>query len=376
MVEQQRSRYIGGAEGAPPLPPPGGYHGARRVPMGLDQAAGLPVASGLHSGSGTVTYTAVPPAEKKSANTLGLVALTATVLFVLVMLLMMGAGGTDTLYGASMLVVQLIVVGVTIAAVLTPRGRMLGSIALALTLVFNVATVGAMGALHSAATHAYDGTKTEEQKHEQGYPGMKGVPNQDVLNGPSLEDVQAEGDQLMAEVRERLTARYGYTWVQSGTVDISPERNGYGGESMLRRYTSTAWTTQQPVHDIQRKRDVMRVIDQVLGARRMPQLYPLNEPGSGISDDMVAKLYGSSDPARQHTWEYYSDTYPEPLRFYADVYDLSNDPTGEFRTQREAIQQQFGEPLEGLQLMILARQVLPEADRTAYEEKLRDYPGF
>jgi hypothetical protein len=375
MVEQQRSRYVGGAEGAPPLPPPGGYHGARRVPAGLDAAAGLPSASASPSASGAVTYTAAP-AERKTVNTLGLVAISTTALFVLVMLLMMGAGGTDALYGASMLVVQCVVVGVIIAALVTARGRMLGTIALALTLVFNVATVGAMGALRSAATHAYDGTKTEQQKHEQGYPGMKGVANHDVLNGPSLEDVQTEGDQLMAEVRERLTARFGYTWVQSGTVDISPERNGYGGESMLRRYTSTVWTTEQPVQDIERKREVMRVIDDVLLARTMPQLYPLNEPGSGISDDMVAKLYGSSNPARQHTWEYYSDTYPEPLRFYADVYDLSNDPTGEFRTQREAIRQQFGEPLEGLQLMVLAREVLPEADRAVYEEKLKDYPGF
>jgi len=340
------------------------------MPTGLDAAAGLPPASG------DVTYRAAAPTEKKTVNTLGLVAISATVLFVLVLLLMMGAGGTDALYGASMLVVQLVIVGVIIAALVTTRGRMLGTIALAITLVFNVATVGAMGALRSAATHAYDGTKTDEQKHEQGYPGMKGVADHDVLNGPSLEDVQTEGDQLMAEVRARLTAEYGYTWVQSGTVDISPERNGYGGESMLRRYTSTVWTTQQPVQDIRRKRDVMRVVDQVLLARGMPQLYPLNEPGSGISDDMVAKLYGSSDPARQHTWEYYSDTYPEPLRFYADVYDLSNDPTGEFRTQREAIQQQFGEPLEGLQLMVFAREVLPEADRAAYQEKLKDYPGF
>src|SRR5690606_8989928 len=130
MVEQQRSRYVGGAEGAPPLPPRGGYHGARRVPAGLDAAAGLPPASG------DVTYTA-PADEKRSAGTLGLVAISATVLFVLVMLLMMGAGGTDALYGASMLVVQLVVVGVTVAALVTARGRMLGAIALALTLVFN-----------------------------------------------------------------------------------------------------------------------------------------------------------------------------------------------------------------------------------------------
>ncbi|MFD5224096.1 hypothetical protein ACFWHT_00605 [Microbacterium sp. NPDC058342] len=375
MVEQQqRGRYVGGAEGAPPVPPPGGYHGARRESSGLDAAAGLTMASG------DVTYTAGPPAGpsagKKTVNALGLVSISVTVLFVLIMLLMMGAGGTDALYGASMLVIQLVVLGVIIAALFTARGRMLGSIALAVTLVFNVATVGAMGALRSAQTHAYDGTKSEEQKHEQAYPGIKGVSNGDVLLNPSLEEVQAEGDQLMAAVRERLSDRFGYTWVQSGGVDISPERNGYGGESMLQKYTSTSWTTEQPVQDDARKREVMRVIDGVLAEHGIRGLYPLNEVDSGISPDMVAKLYGSSDPARQHTWEYYGDTYPEPLRFYAYAYDLSNDPTGEFRRQREAIKQQFGEPLEGIQLVVFARQVLPEKDRAAFEEKLEDYPGF
>lgn len=370
MVEQRRDRYVGGAEGAPPLPPPGGYRGASRASSGLDAAAGPPAASG------DITYAAEPSPERRAVSTLGLAALSAAVLFVLVLLLMMGAGGTDALYGASMMVVQFVVLGVIVAALLTPRGRMLGAIALAVTLVFNVATVGAMGALRSAATHAYSGAKSERQLHQEAYPGIRDVSNHDVLAGPSLEDVREQGDELMADVRRRLTQEYGYTWVQSGTVDITPERNGYGGESMLKRYTSTVWTTEQPVQDAVRKRDVMRVIDQVLYDRGLAQLYPLNEPGTGISDDMVAKLYGSADPARQHTWEYYTSTYPEPLRFYAYAYDLSNDPTGQFRTQREALHQQTGEPLEGIQLVVFAREVLPEADRTAYEERLREYPGF
>ncbi len=370
MVDRQRSRYVGGADGAPPVPPPGGYHGARRTAGGLDAAAGLAPASG------DVVYTAAPAPEKKSVNALGLVAISATGLFAIALLLLMGAGGTDTLYGVSMLVVQFVLVGVIVAALLTPRGRMLGAIALAVTLVFNVATVGAMGALRSAATHAYDGTKSEVQKHEQAYPGVKGSPAYDALNGPSLEQVQAEGDELMAEVRSRLSDRFGYTWVESGAVDISPERNGYGGESMLKRYTSTIWTTEQPVQDDEVKRQVMSTIDEVLIERGMWGLYALNEPGSGISDDMVAKLYGSADVSRQHTWEYYSDTYPEPLRFYVNAYDLSNDPTGEFRTQRDAIHQQTGEPLEGVQLMIIAREVLPEADRAEFEQRLQEYPGF
>ena len=131
------------------------------------------------------------------------------------------------------------------------------------------------------------------------------------------------------------------------------------------------------MQDTRRKRDVMRVVNQVLAENGMSDLYALNEPGvMGISNDMLTKLYGSDDPERQHTWEYYSDTYPDPLRFYTYVYDLSKDQTGDFRTQREAFKQQSGEPLEGVQLVVFARQVLQEKDRAAYEQKLKEYPGF
>jgi len=370
MVDSQRSRYVGGAEGAPPLPPPGGYRGAQRASMGLDAAAGLPAASG------GVTYTDPAASARKPVNAIGLVAIVVTTLFVLVLLLMMGAGGTDALYGATLIVLQFVVLGVIIAAMLTPRGRMLGAIALAVTLVFNVATVGAMGALRSAAMHDYDGTKSEQRQHEAAYPGIKDVSNRDVLNQSSLEDVQRRGDELMAELRRRITAEYGYTWVESGQRDVSPERNGYGGESMLRNYTSTAWTTEQPIHDNARKREIRFIITDVLAQFGLYALWELNTTDSGISSEMVAKLYGSADVERQHTWEWYSDEYPEPLRFYADFYDLSKDASGEFLTQRQAVADQTGEPLEGLQFTIYARRLLSEGDRAEFEERLKDYPGF
>lgn len=369
MVDQQRSRYVGGSEGAPPLPPAGGYAGAARSRGALDAAAGLPRASGI-------TYTAPDTADAGRGGALGLVALSATVIFAVILVLLMLSGGTDALYGVTMLVVQLVIVAVIVAALASRRGRMLGAIALAVALVFNVATLGAVAALQSAATHAYDGTKSDQQRHEEAYPGVKDFSPQDALHGPSLEDVQSEGDAVMAAIRERVSARFGYTWVQTGTPDVSPERNGYGGESMLRKFTSTVWTTEQPVHDDTRKRQVMRVIGEVLLDHGLSDLYPLNEFDAGISSDMVAKLYGSADPARQHTWEYYGDGYPGPTRFYAYAYDLSNDPTGDFRTQREAIAAQTGEPLEGIQLVIFARRVLPEADRAEFERRLQEYPGF
>ena len=91
---------------------------------------------------------------------------------------------------------------------------------------------------------------------------------------------------------------------------------------------------------------------------------------------MIAKLYGSEDPREQHTWEYYTENFPDPLRFYANVYDLSNDSTGDFLKTREAQNARTGEPLEGLQLAVLASRLLSEADREEFEKKLTEYPGF
>jgi hypothetical protein len=91
---------------------------------------------------------------------------------------------------------------------------------------------------------------------------------------------------------------------------------------------------------------------------------------------MIAKLYGSDDPRTQTTWEYYTENYPDPLRFYANIYDISNDRDGGFLAEREAQSARTGEPLEGLRLTVLASAVLSEADRAEFEEKLGDYPGF
>lgn len=368
MVDEQRSRYVGGSEGAPPLPPPGGYQGARRAGTALDAAAGLPTAAA------SVTHTVEK--TKEPVSTLGLIALLAAALFSVTLLILLIGRGTDAMYGVSLLVVQLIVAGVVIAALISPKGRKLGAIGLVVALLFNVATVGAIGTLQAAATHDYDGTKSEAQKHEEAHPGIRGVANYDILSQPSLEETQAQGDALMADIRTRLSDRFGYTWVKAGEADISPERNGYGGESMLSKYTSPTWTTAEPIQDNARKREVLAVAEEVLLEHGLFGFAVLNTADSGISADMVAKLYGSADVEKQHTWEWYSDTYPEPLRFYANVYDLSKDPTGEFRVQREAEHAQTGEPLEGLQLMIYARQLLSEDDRGEFEQRLEEYPDF
>lgn len=367
--EKQRARYVAGTEGAPPVPPPGGYRNARRQ----QTAPSLPFGA-VPPTMGTADAAGVD--ERKPANALGWAALIAGILFALTLLVTLAAGGTDVLYGVTMLTLQLVVVAVVIGALFSARGRRFGAIALIITIVFNVATVGGLSALQTSASGSYDGMKSDEQKHEEEYPGIKDTDPQDALNQQSLEEVQAESESLFADIRERLTARFGFEWVPVGAEDFRPERNGYGGESMLVEYASAGWATTQPIQDYSQKLAVMDEIDAVVAEHGMSYLYSFNGEYSGIDPTMIAKLYGSDDPREQHTWEYYSENYPEPMRFYANIYDLSNDPNGDFRKAREAQNARSGEPLEGLQLAVIASAVLSEDDRAAYEEKLQEYPGF
>ncbi|MEJ1922606.1 hypothetical protein [Microbacterium sp. KHB019] len=360
MVDPKRTRYLAGAEGAPPVPPPGGYHGARRRTA--------PAAAPLVS-------TAEAPAEKQPANAIGWAALLAAILFALTLLGALLAGATSLIYGVTMLTVQLVVVGVVVAALFTARGRALGASALIITLMLNVATMGAASALQTSASGSYGGQKTAEQKHEEAFPGVKDRSSSEILAQPSLEEVREQSDATLAEIRRRLSDRFGYTWTEVAPEDLRPERNGYGGESMLVQYISVPWATNEPVQDYERKLDVMEVIDEVVTERGMYGMYSFNDPSSSLDSTILQRFYGSSDPRTQHTWEWYTDNYPDPLRFYAVIHDLSNDPAGELRAEREADSAKSGEPLEGLQIYFLAPELLSEADVEEFEERLQEYPG-
>lgn len=365
--EKQRARYMAGTEGAPPVPPPGGYRGARRPSGPVVQQPADPGATGS---------AAVERETRKPANVWGWSALLGSILFALVLLITLAVGATDAFYGITMIALQLVVVALGVGALVTTHGRTFGAIALAIALVVNVATIGGVSALRTSAAGGYEGMKSEEQKHEEAYPGIKGTDPQETLNQQSLEEVRAEAEALFADIRARVTAEFGYEWVQVGDEDLRPERNGYGGESMLVEYTSAGWATTAPVQGYQQKLAIMALIDDVVAEHGLSYLYSFNDEYSGIDPSMKAKLYGSEDPRQQHTWEYYTENYPDPLRFYANIYDLSQDPTGDFRVAREAQNARTGEPLEGLQLTVIASAVLSEADRAEFEAKLTEYPGF
>jgi hypothetical protein len=349
-----RSQYSGGSEGAPPAPPPGGYRGARRVPT----AAPPPAAA------------AAPP--KPSASLLSWIALGAAVLFALVLLSMWAAGATPSIYGVAMLAVQLAVVIAVVAALADKRGRALGSIALAIVLLVNVGTIGAASAIgHHPGTAS--AASDPEDDYWAAYPGISGQSEDEILDRISLEDAVAESDALMAAIRARLTRDFGFEWVQGIPGNIRNERNGYGGESMLVQYTSVTWATTVPITDYDLKLDVMYTISDVLVDYGLWSAVAFNEESSGFDPAYIERLYGSTDPHTQPLWEWYSDNDPGPIHFYASISDFTHDDDGTFRAAREAQVAGTAEPPEGLQIAVLLREVLSEADVDEFTERMQDY---
>ena len=369
MVSDARARanrrlgrdYVGGSEGAPPLPPEGGYRHERRFPD--------------HPFIGNIVAPAPKPRGPR-AHPLGWVAVTAAVVFTFLLGLALLAGESQLVLSPGVIFAQAVVALLIVLAFFVPRGRLLAGIALTIALVCNVGTAAALGAMFPQTTGDVSGTLDQKQRDRLSYPGVKGVDSRAVLNAPSLEQVEANTNALSERIRQRLSDELGYTWVQLSEADTRRERNGYGGESLLYQYIGPVWRTEQPIHDYDEKLAAMMVIDDVIAeAGEYYSLYALNEPDGSVAESVLTSLYGSADPHTQSLWEYGTSSTnahfggPEPTLFYANITDLDNDASGDMRAREEA-SREGDNPIEGLDITFMSRQLLSEADRDAFEAGL------
>ncbi|WP_433675728.1 hypothetical protein [Microbacterium gorillae] len=370
--ERPGSRYVTSSDGAPPVPPPGGYRGARNPDL---EKARHALVSPVDLLARPVASPAPVADGPRPLRRVGIVALVAAIGWAVVLLGALAVSATDFLFNLNVVVIQLLIVGVIVASVILRDARRLGGIALAIALVFNVVTIGGVSAVRTAAQGSYEGQKTEQQKLWERYPGVKGMSTTEIKAQPSLEEVRARTEEILTAVRERLSADYGVTWVQQPVPeDISPERNGYGGESMLRTYTSTIWSTNEAITDNALKLQMMHTIDDVLFSYGMSQYYPVNDPAeSTIDPSIIEKMFGSTDPDLQAQWEWASYDYDTGGWFYGDLYDLSKDTTGRFRTERQADHDRTGVPMEGLSIMLRAEKLLSESDVATFDQRMSEY---
>lgn len=358
--EATSNRYVANSEGAPPVPPPGGYRGAQR-----NRTPQLP--------PGTSTPPGGSVDAKKKRVWMGRAALIVAVAFAVVLLIVWNVGGSHTLYGFNMLAVQIAVLAFILVALFTPGARKWASGALALSLLMNVATVGAAGAVTSAYTGNYENLKSDEQKFWEKYPGIKDQEPVYLIGAPSVEEYKADADELLLSVRERLTTDFGFTWTDPTDDMRRPIRNGYGGESWFFTYTSEKWMTNEAVHGVSDKTAVVNSINSVVDEFGYDELYSLTQPGYR-DDKVLEQLFGSAEPTEQVIWEFYTGDYEANFTLYVQIVDLSMDNAdGTFRKDREDWNKRSGEPLEGVNIYVVTGPTISESDEAAFDELLGEY---
>ncbi|QIK63091.1 hypothetical protein G7068_07675 [Leucobacter viscericola] len=366
MVSEDRNpagarSYVSSTEGAPPLPPKGGYHGASRATVHTRAVAEPRL------------ETATLQRNRVRSHWLGWVALSLAIVFALVLVVMAFSGAADAVFSVTVFVVQLAVIAAVVAALVTKRARRLGIAALAVVLLCNVATVGSLGVLQTASAGSYAVSKSTGQLHREAFPGVEDYSEQEILAQPSLEAERDRVAKVFEQVRDRLSRDYGVTWTKTSDEQVKPERNGQGGESMLKQVTFEGWTTNEPVHDLKQKRDMIATADEVLMANNAAGLISMNEYESGLPAARMKDLYGSVKPDEQAIWDYLSWDGWQPTRLYVGITDLSRDPTGDFRAAAEARRLNPSDPVDGFTLNAYSTPLLAEGDVKEFKERMRGY---
>ena len=356
------------SDGAPPLPPPGGYRGASRLARGPAPAD----AAGRHDDT-TAVETATLDRPRRRPHWLGWLALGGALCFGLALAVLALIDRGDLVFTVTAAAAQALVLAAIIAALVTPRARRLGAVALGIALLGNMATVGGAAALRAPDAAVLAADQTPEEQRWAEYPGVEDFTAEEILAQPSLETERAATESLFADIRDTLSDEFGYTWTQVADEQLRPERNGHGGESMLVDAQFGAWRTNEPIHDLTRKREVYDAIDGVLAEHGMPGLLPLNEAGGTVPDTSLENMYGSADPEEQAVWEWATWSWASPSQYYAVITDLSRDESGSFRAAAEAQRTDPGDPLEGLTLQSRSRPLLAEADIDAFTERMSEY---
>lgn len=363
MVE--RRTYVSNTEGAPPLPPPGGYRGSSRAAQAISQRDAV-----LAEQAETATL----ERSRHRYHWAGWVALGAAILFAFVLGGIALTGTSNVLFSTTVFIAQLLVIAAVIAALVIKHARTLGIAALTIALLVNVATIGSASALQVASSGSYVHERSPAQQHEHGYPGVEGYAEDDILRQPSLEAEREKVAALFQAIRNELSLEYGVTWTQVTDESMRQMRNGRGGESMLYTASFAGWMTNEPIHDLRLKYAMFDTAAEVVWAYGFDVPYAFNLNDGTIPPSQMTHLYGGVVPEEQALWSQATwEGWSTPTIVYLDLLDLSRDSTGNFTRSAEGSRAHPGDPIEGFRLSAVSEPLLKESDRAQFVERMRDY---
>lgn len=175
----------------------------------------------------------------------------------------------------------------------------------------------------------------------------------------------------MADVREALTAEFGFEWVAKGESTATYEPNRFRGMSLLNLWDSVTWQTTQTLRTVADKERAVELVSEVLERDGFGSPTLLNFDGPAAIGD-----FGGFTRKDQGRWVMKAQP-PEVTRggMQFTILDLSNDRTEMLRAQSDADVAALGWEPEYLSIGYHGDYMLKESDRAEFERRAALYAG-
>ncbi|WEK61543.1 MAG: hypothetical protein P0Y60_01910 [Candidatus Microbacterium colombiense] len=209
------------------------------------------------------------------------------------------------------------------------------------------------------------------------YPGIPELDPEDVLDGPTLEEGEADGRELMAEIEAALTTEFGLDWAAAPTGNgdqvAFPAQNYYGGPSLLQVLNvSGRQSTSVPATWAEKER-MLGIVETVAARHGFTDL-TLDHDASYMTAADRIETFGAATPEESVIVSGMLEG-PTGQWIMFSLQDLSLDQDGRFTEQAEESAQNGSLP-NSISFMYGANGLLASADRAEFESRLEPYRGL
>lgn len=203
------------------------------------------------------------------------------------------------------------------------------------------------------------------------YPGVPQTSPEQVLKNDTIDELSPRVDTAMAEVREAITAEFGFTWTPKGEDVVAYETNRFHGTSLLNTYDSVTWQTSQTLRTVADKELAVKIVIDVMARNGFGTPALQNEPGP----DSIYE-FGGYTLDDQGRWVVVGQP-PEVSRGGLEfvILDLSHDRTEVLSNASKSAVENFGWEPEYLSISYHGDFMLKESDRAEFERRAALYAG-
>lgn len=203
------------------------------------------------------------------------------------------------------------------------------------------------------------------------YPGVPQASTDQVLKNETLEELSPRVDKAMAEVREAITAEFGFRWTAKGEDKVEYETNRFHGTSLLNTYDSVVWQTSRTLRTVADKERAVKIVIDVMARNGFGDPALQNVPGP----DAVYEFGGFTldDQGRWVVLGQPPKVSRGDLQFV--ILDLSHDRTKVLADASSYAVETLGWEPEYLSISYHGDFMLKESDRAEFERRAAIYAG-